>query len=159
MAILKRFELWMLLAFVTAGVGFVLFTHQSEKNADEEEEVAAAPGGTNVETQPKAPFEIEAAKLTADEDTQHWLLELQVRYRNQTGEALELASPRVQLKTEAGAEVPDFFLAFAPPPQVAPESEEVVDLRYWLDTRHRGEDLWLSILDERVPVELEATAE
>ncbi len=155
MAILKRFELWMLLVFATAGVGFVLFTHHSEKNAVEEDESPAVPNLAAGPSQPKAPFAIEAAKLTPDDQSEHWLLELQVRYRNQTAEPLELASPQARLKTDSGAEVPDFFLAFSPPPKVPPEAEEVVDLRYWLDTRHRGEDLWLSILDERVPVELD----
>lgn len=140
----------MLLLFVAVGIGFVLFTHQAAKNQPSEEEFTVI-GPVGIE--PEAPFEIEAAKLIQD-DAEHWLLELQVRYRNSTEEELKLSSPSTTLKTESGLEVPDFFLPFTPPPVIAPEAEQLVDLRYWLDTRHRDQPLWLSIFDEEVKVEV-----
>ncbi len=151
MAILKRFEVWMLLLFLTVGIGFVLFTHHAEKNAPDPESDLATIDAT--EPKPKVPFEIETTKLIQD-DAEHWLLELQVRYRNEGSDPLELTAPRAHLKTESGGEVPNFFLALAPPPVVPAEAEQVVDLRYWLNAGHRQEPLWLTILNDRVPVEL-----
>ncbi|MEM1295248.1 MAG: hypothetical protein AAGH89_07775 [Verrucomicrobiota bacterium] len=150
MSILKRFEVWMLLVFVTAGIGFVLFTHQSAKNQTDDEEFTVL---DPIDAEPEAPFAIETAKLIQD-DAEHWLLELQVRYRNSTEDELKLISPDTTLKTESGLRVPDFFLPFSPPPVIAPEAEQVVDLRYWLDTRHHDQPLWLSIFDEEIKVEV-----
>ncbi len=102
-----------------------------------------------------APYQIETAQLVSEGDAA-WLLELGVRYANQTTAEVRLGSPQVKLVTESGMEVPEFFLAFAVPPVVAPEAEDFVRLRYWLQPQHRDAELWLDILGDRSRVELAA---
>lgn len=169
MKLFKRFEVWALLVFVLAGVGFVLFTHKAEDLLEDDPAVAVIdnnsgqppiagtadpdPESTPVSPKPKAAFAIETVKLDPS-GAANWLLELQVRYRNETGADLELTSPNAQLLTADGDEVPSFFLAFAPPPVAPAKSEQLLDLRYWLDEPRRGGKLELKILDERVPIAL-----
>ena len=172
-SLFKRFEVWMLLVFVLAGVGYVLFT----QNAGDEEDLDTAGGDPVVATQPSngtssnqgqkpeqpavepEPLEKSTAFAIETVDLQpsgeHWLLELQVRYNNQSDADLELTSPNAQLLTDSGEEAPTFFLAFAPPPVAPANQEELVSLRYWLDAAQRDSDLELKILDERIAVALE----
>lgn len=159
------------MVFVLVGVGFVLFTQNSKdvdpddpgpttvaiNNVDEEENQDPEDPPKDPENTPPestAAFAIEEVNLQPSGDA-NWLLELQVRYHNESSADLELISPNAQLLTSEGAEVPTFFLAFAPPPVAPAETEEVVELRYWLDGPQKGEDLQLKILDEQVEVALE----
>lgn len=144
----------MLLLFVTGGIAFVLFTQMRSTNPDNPEEPPATGVVKNGKASfTKAPFRIEQANLVQEGDSA-WLLELAVRYRNQTDAEVELHSPQAKLLTSGGSEVPEFFLAFATPPTIAPDSEELVHLRYWLHPQHRSEELWLQILGEKSQVEV-----
>ena len=174
MSIFKRFEVWMLLIFAAVGVGFVLFTQLrrddddgvSNTNPNGEESnggtVATLNGATDPDqgspstatVQKNQPFEVESALLTQDGE-ENWLLEVGVRFRNNTSETVKLDAEATMLETDAGERVPEFFLPFASAPEVAPEDEQIVDLRYWLDQQHRGQDLWLSILGDRIKVPVE----
>ena len=145
----------MLLIFAAVGVGFVLFTQKSAENQREEEAKEEALA-SNLSTQiiDQKPFEIDSTKLTQDGD-ENWLLELKVRYRNEAETALKLDSAAAVLETDSGTQVPEFFLPFSPTSEIPAKAEEFVDLRYWLDSQHHGQDLWLSILGERVKVSVE----
>lgn len=158
------------MVFVLAGVGFVLFTQNAEEESPDNDGpttvVVENTGKKDPKDPPKDPentppessaaFAIEEVSIQPSGD-ENWLLELQVRYHNESSADLELISPNAQLLTSEGAEVPTFFLAFAPPPIAPAEAEEVVQLRYWLDSPQKGEDLQLKILDEQVEVALEKT--
>jgi hypothetical protein len=103
--------------------------------------------------EPKLPFTVEE-KVLREQGAQHWLLELKVRYRNDGGQALVLEPPVASVTTEDGKAVPEFFLAFSPRPMVNANSEEEVDLRYWLNSQQRQQPLWLEIGGNRLALEL-----
>lgn len=104
-------------------------------------------------SKPATGFAIESMNLK--ESGEKWVLELGVRYHNESDSDLDLSSPTAQLLTGEGAEVPAFFLAFGQLPIAQAESDELVELRFWLDGPQRDGNLELKILDETVVVALE----
>lgn len=147
MEVLKRVEVWVLLILVAGGVVFVLVTQRPSLPE------GPPPAEAVVETEKAAPFEVEGATLRR-ESADHWVLELAVSYRNDSGAELELVSPTAQLLTREGVEIPAFFLAFAPPPMVPAHSKGKVELFFWLNEEWAEEELWLKILEDRVKVDL-----
>jgi len=146
----------MLLLFVSGGIVFVIFTQSRQEPEDPGEGEVTSVIDNGKAKLTSTPFRIEGAKLSQEGDAA-WLLELSVRYKNQTEGDVSLQTPQATLVTESGAEVPEFFLAFSKPPVISPETEELVQLRYWLQPQHRESDLWLQIMGDRTKVEVAET--
>lgn len=157
---MSRFHLITLALFLGAGgslVGFTHYTHHTREEAKrarlEAADLATAEELRRRQEGPRLPFAVEELTLQ-EQGREHWLLELKLRYRNDSDTALKLEPPVVSLTTEDGQVVPEFFLAFEPHPTVAAHREEEVQLRYWLTSRLRQLPLHLEIDGDRLPLDL-----
>jgi hypothetical protein len=130
MAFLKRFEVWVLLAVVIAGLAWVFVSGPADEF---EEEVLPAASSDSAETSPA----LSLRKLVIKRDYGNARLDVDVKIRNEKSEKLVLTAPAVRLVTGDGREVPSFFLPFDPLPEVAANSTQETQLRYWLE----GKDL------------------
>ncbi|RFC44384.1 MAG: hypothetical protein DVB23_002330 [Verrucomicrobia bacterium] len=161
MSLLRRFEFWVVTAFVLFGAAYVWVTQSLHQRLQAPPEVVQVvldpvapppPPEGGAEAAQSLPFAVESVSWRA-EGTVHWLLEMKVRYRNDSEAPEVLARPKAGVVTGGGEEVPPFFLAAAPLPQVPPKTESTVELRYWLgDQQARGE-LWLEVDGQRTRLE------
>lgn len=156
----SRFHLITLAVFLSAGGSLVGFTQHSflrreaaKIAAREAAALATADELRRRNEEPDLPFVVEE-KTLREQGSEHWLLELKVRYRNDKPEPLMLEAPLVTVTTEDGHPVPEFFLALSPRPAVNANSEEAVSLRYWLTAEERTQPLWLEIAGERLGLDL-----
>lgn len=157
---ISRFRLITAAVFLSAGGSLVGFTQhaylkrEAVKRAQREaSDLATADELRRRQDEPKLPFVVEE-KTLREQGAEHWLLELKVRYRNNGSKPLLIDSPTVSVQTESGQAVPEFFLAFAPRQVVNANSEEEVELRYWLDAGQRSHPLWLEIAGDRLALDL-----
>ncbi len=166
MGIFKRIEFWLfgLYALVGGGVvALIVFLAQSGGEVSEDEPgvppVLVADGGEEPEPvlvkpavpEEEEPFAIEGARWLQQESG-HWLLELSVRFENESDADRELTAPFAQLEGNGGADVSEFFLALMPRPVVRAGQEEVVELRYWLSEEASDEAFELVVGADRVSV-------
>ena len=144
MPIYKRVEIWVLLVLVCAGIVVVLMTQGGGNGSG----IGDSDGISPEKAEPPLAFTLQRAEIHPEGP-----LELDVLYRNEGTEEIQLNPPTVRVLNEQGGELPLFFLAFAPPP-VAPAGEDtLITLRYrWTDAD--GKDLTLVIEDEEVPISL-----
>ena len=119
---LKRIELWVLLAIIVAGLVFVF----SSRHPDEGD----AGAGVQTAAAEEKPLQIHRCIVTRDGSNAQ--LDIELRVKNTTPNALVLQSPAAKLLDGKGREIPGFFLPFEPQPEVAPGSTQDVQLRYWL---------------------------
>lgn len=124
MHFLKRIELWVLLAVVVAGLGWVFLS-----SGGREEDVTA--GGAVPLEDAKAPLQLHRCVLKRDYGNAR--LDIDLRARNDGSEKLLMRSPKVKLLTAKGREIPSYFLPFDPVPEVPADSAQDVQLRYWLE--------------------------
>ncbi len=161
MAIFRRFDFWVVTGFLVFGVIYVLVTqsvHQRLRTPAEVVQVvldpvapAPAPVPPGQETKP-LPFAVESVSWR-EEKGLHWLLEMKVRYRNDSDAAETLSRPKAGVVTGSGEAVEPFFLAAAAPPQVPAKTEGTVELRYWLEEKQAREELWLEVDGQRTRVD------
>jgi hypothetical protein len=124
MHLLKRIELWVLLAVVVAGLAWVFLSSGSR-----EEEVAV--GGAVPLEDAKVPLQLHRCVLKRDYGNAR--LDIDLRVRNNGTEKLLMRAPKVKLLAAKGREIPSYFLPFDPVPEVPADSAQDVQLRYWLE--------------------------
>lgn len=161
MAFFRRFDVWVVIAFLLFGVTYVLVTqslHQRLLIPREAVQVvldpvapAAAPENREAAPAP-LPFAVEAVEWRS-QGAAHWLLEMKVRYRNDSEAPEILSRPKAAVVTGGGVEVEPFFLAAAPLPEIPPKTEGTVELRYWVEEPQAHGDLWLEVDGRRTRVE------
>jgi hypothetical protein len=124
MHLLKRIELWVLLAVVVTGLGWVFLSGGSR-----EEDVVS--GAAVPLEDAKVPLQLHRCVLKRDYGNAR--LDIDLRVRNDGTEKLLMRSPKVKLLAAKGREIPSYFLPFDPVPEVPPDSAQDVQLRYWLE--------------------------
>jgi hypothetical protein len=142
MQLLKRTELWILLAAVLAGLFFVFRPHPHDTDSGSDA------GATT--TAADAPLQIHRCILTRDFGNAQ--LEIEAHVRNDSVDKLVLQPPAARLLTAKGREVPGFFLPFQQQPEVAAKSAEDVQLRYWLEATDLADALRLEVNGKSVEV-------
>ena len=157
---ISRFHLITFAIFLGAGGSLVGFTQHTylkreavKRAAREAAELATAEELRRRNEEPDLPFVVEQ-KVLREQGQEHWLLELKVRVRNEKPAPLVLEAPVATVTTEDGQSVREFFLALSPRPSVPANSEESVELRYWLTSAQRAQSLWLEIAGERLGLDL-----
>ena len=136
MNLLKRTEVWALLAVVTAGLVWVFLSGRASKD-----EALDSGGTTGVDS--REPLQLHRCVLKRDYGNAR--LDIEVHVRNDAAERLVMQTPRVKLLGENGREIPSYFLPFDPVPEVAAKSELDVQLRYWLEAADLNGGLSLKV--------------
>lgn len=139
MNLLKRLELWVLLAIIVAGLAYVFLSGPGDSG----EEDASPDGKGSSSAAQNEPLKLH--RSTLERDYGNVRLDLDVRVKNDTAEKLVMQAPAVRLLTSGGREVPSFFLPFAPAPEVPAKSTQDVQLRYWLEAGDLQQGLKLEI--------------
>lgn len=139
MGVLKRFEIWLLLAVIAGGLAWVFSSRQDadELPGDELAEVA---------DQPERAVVLRRSVLRRDYGNAR--LDLELRVANAKAEKLVMGPPAVRLVAGRNREVPGFFLPFEALPEVAAHSKGEVRLRYWLEAGDLQETLTLEVNGE-----------
>lgn len=159
-ALLRRFDFWVVVGFLLLGIGYWAGTqvlHQRMLKPPEVVQVVLDPAAPAAPAAPDAaseqlPFDVESVSWREEGKT-HWLLEMKVRYRNDSEVPERLEPPRTEVITAQGEAVEPFFLAAAPVPEVAAKSEDTVELRYWVAEDQAREELWLQVDGQRARIE------
>jgi hypothetical protein len=142
MQFFKRFELWVLLALIVAGLAWVFMSGGKDDNSDDTT-------GASI-TESDAPLRLHRCMLKRDYGNAR--LDIDLRVRNDSAEKLVMQTPKVKLLTGKGREVPSFFLPFDPIPEIAPKSSQDVQLRYWLDAADLDGALKLEVDGKSLPI-------
>jgi hypothetical protein len=140
MQLLKRIELWILLAAVLAGLYFVFGSSHQDGDSSVDPPTASA----------EAPLQIHRCVLARDYSNAQ--LDIELRVRNDSAETLVLQPPAARLLNAKGREVPGFFLPFQPQPEVPAKSAQDVELRFWLDAGDLDGALQLDVKGQSVAV-------
>ncbi|MFZ4763758.1 MAG: hypothetical protein ACOYMN_02295 [Roseimicrobium sp.] len=144
MQLLKRFELWILLAVITGGLTWVFLSQESDES-DVTGDLSAA-----VTLDRQLPLKLHRCVLLRDYANAR--LDIDLRVLNDEDKKLVLQAPTVRLLTAQGREVPSFFLPFDPVPEVPPKSRQDVQLRYWLEKTDLEGALTLEVAGKAMPV-------
>lgn len=139
MNLLKRFELWVLLAVILAGLWFVF--SPGDSGADGMEDAgsgSSAAGGS-------APAPLHLHRVGVERDYGNVRLDLDVRVRHEGTDKLTMQPPEVRLVSGSGREIPPFFLPFEPQPEISPGATQDVQLRYWLEAADLQNTLTLKV--------------
>ena len=149
MAVLKRFELWLLLILISGGLLYVF----NIENADDEHgraPITTTDADDSVVPEPLPRYSLQKTTLTRDGD--HFLAEITIHCRNDHEQALKFISPGTRLMAAGGQEIPAFFLPFQPASQVPKSSEADVTLRYWLSNDDIIGPVSLQINEDIIPI-------
>jgi len=173
MAILKRFEIWLLLFLV---VGLLVFAFKTEESIEEKPEVVTkeptATGSLVVANQnPDVPVvenetggknpeptetEIEGAlridKIEVIPNEQGRVVDLTLSGRSGEEGDVSLDEKTLRVTNENGEEIPRFFLPFQKDPSLDAKEVSLVTLKYWL--RDESDTLWINYRDQRLKAEL-----
>jgi hypothetical protein len=144
MNLLKRVELWVLLAIVVGGLAWVFTSGPAEDEEDARgSDTRARKTGTVVKGDPGKPLQVHRSVLERDYGNAR--LDIEARIQNAGNEKLVLQPPHVRLLTGSGREIPGYFLPFEPQPEIAPGTTQDVQLRYWLEKKDLQEALTLEV--------------
>lgn len=135
----KRIELWLLLAAIVAGIIFVFASRQRE---DDPAGATPTPDGSP----------LKLYRCVIERNHGNARLDIELRVQNAGAEKLVLQSPRVKLLAVNGHEIPGFFLPFEQQPEVAANSTQDVQLRYWLEAADLQGALKLEVDGGRIDV-------
>lgn len=149
MSLLKRFELWVLLMLIGGGLWYVFSLEDTNRGRAP---IAAEEPPTTDQAEPPPRFSLQKTTLTRDGD--HFLVEIEIHFRNDRQQMLELALPGTRLLAAGGQEVPVFFLPFQPPVKIPALEEMDVTLRYWLSYDEINGPLSLLIDKDTIPVKV-----
>jgi hypothetical protein len=144
MSILKRFEIWLLLALSLGAIVWVL-----------QQDSAGDPTAAPADASPTAAADGSSLKLhrtTLERDYGNARLHLELRYANTSPRPFFLLPPDVRLLTTAGQEIPPFVLPVEKPAQIPADTTQDVRLRYWLDTAHLQTGLTLDLRGQRLEI-------
>lgn len=148
----KRIEVILLLLVAIGGAVWVL-SNSGHGEDDSAAEAVAAPGDSAGQGQNKL------HRVTVERDFGNARLDIEVRLANRTEKKLVLQPPQVKLVTDAGREVPPFFLPFNSAPEIPAGSTQDVRLRYWLEKADLAGGLKLVIGDESIEVKSAAASD
>lgn len=145
MTVLKRVEVWILLALVAGGLIFVLATRGDRPDGPGQDGGESDPAG--------APTGFTVTRVDLRRDGSHAVASLRVRCRNDGDDPLVVAGENgARLVADGNERVPAYFRAFAAVPEVAPGEESEVVLRYWLSAGHLEGSLRLELGGESAEV-------
>ena len=143
MSLLKRVELWVLLAIAVAGI---IFAFRS-KHHEDDQGAGESTAGTTVND---APLVLHRCVLKRDYGTAR--LDIELKVRNDDTKKLIMQSPDVKLITGKGRETPGFYLAFEPPPEIPANSTQDVKVRYWLTAEDLQGTLTFDVKGQKLQV-------
>ncbi|MEQ1840007.1 MAG: hypothetical protein ABL994_06350 [Verrucomicrobiales bacterium] len=157
LVILKRVEIWLLVALVT---GLVIFAFRPEPDIDvtgnplesgvEELEVAENPDD------PAQPLEKKAAvavkNVTVTPSGEGLIVELTIAGRSTSGNDLTLDESTIRATTSDGENVPLFFEPFSESSLLLASDESLVTLRWWLEKP--ADALHLQVQGESITADL-----
>lgn len=149
--VFKRFEIWILLAIVVAGIwwAFDAETIPEVTEAGENQEAVESPASAD-NPEETALLEIRSVDVTPGEGGS--IVALTLFGKSGTEEPVSLGEGNLELLTTEGEGVHRFFLPFDPDPMLAPDEKSLVTVRYWLKVP--AEVLWLTYRDQTVKVEI-----
>lgn len=153
MNLFKRIEVIVLLVLAGAGAAFVLLTARSDDQDDatpRDADVATGMGTGALDAVNKL------HRCTLERDYGNARLDIELRLANRGTKRLVMQPPAVKLLTDAGREVPPFFLPIEPPPEIPAGATQDVRLRYWLEKADLSAGLKLVIGDESLVVKSSA---
>jgi hypothetical protein len=141
MPLLKRLEVWILLALAAGTAAFVLLQDKSDDKALISDAHAAPP-------------QTQTALLgcTLERDYGNARLDLEVRMTNRHDQKLLLIKPAVRLLDGKNEDIPPFILPVERPPELAPHTEATAKLRFWLEQAQLNGALTLELDGERLVV-------
>ncbi|MEM7146251.1 MAG: hypothetical protein AAF591_14025 [Verrucomicrobiota bacterium] len=173
MNLFKRVEVWVLVAFIIAGLAYVLISEQQKNNdtsppptspsAFNKPESNTATTANDPSTTPqKETQSFTLKKIHLKRDYENAIIELDLVIHNEHGQEYQLIPPYAQLlaappDTPANNTPPKnqlrpiepFFLAFAAPPVIpAGQKTAPAQLKYWLEPTDLAGPLWLQIQNQ-----------
>ncbi len=164
MAILKRFEIWLLLGLMTGALVFALKPDPPEGLAAEDTEQVESPEIAESPSLPAAveteePTETEplfrVEKVTVTPTQQGKIVDLTLFGQAEGSNPVDFNTDTnvISVMTESGDAVERFFLPFPQPAVMDAEERSMVSLKYWL----RDDDtkiLWVNIFNHKLKAEL-----
>ncbi len=151
LVILKRFEVWLLLAVVAALFVFA-FRSEDPLPADSPPQIATVPDGdlgAAADPLPETPEETVAVAEVIVTPTQGGVIvETTLSRRSPSGGELVLDESGVTATTDDGAPVNRFFEPFREPALLLASEDSVATLKWWLE--RPAEVLWLDLPGHRV---------
>ena len=150
MNLFKRIEVILLLVLAAGGAVFVLLNN---KSPDDEPGADSSQNSVTDELEPGAN---KLHRCTVERDYGNARLDIELRFANRGAKKLVMQPPQVKLVTDAGREIPPFFLALDPMPEIPAGTTQDVRLRYWLEKADLQGGLKLVIGDEHIEVKTAA---
>ena len=145
MNFLKRIEVWILLAILAGGLGWVFLSRPSPEDA-------AGELGTASSEAAVASGPLRLLRCVVERDYGNARLDVEVSIRNENDEKLRCLPPKVKLLTAQGREIPSFFLPFDKQPEVPGKTTQDVQLRYWAEESDLADALTLEVEGAQLPV-------
>lgn len=162
LVLLKRFEIWLLLAVV---VGLIAFAFSPAPDPSESEtagtpvaenikrDPAASDGAADPDLPPEAQPLIAVDGVMTEPSEGGEIIEVRLSARSETGEDVVLDESNLTATTESGLTLPRFFEPFREEPRISGEASRV-RLRFW----HASADdpsvapgsLWIDFRGERI---------
>ncbi len=154
--VLKRFEIWVLLALVVAALWWALSldpTDPATGLVDSTTPVGAADSTTDGQAtaEDTATALLQVQSIAVDALDSGSVLEVTLLGRSGTDSAVELTADTIELLNSAGDQINRFFLPFDQPPSLDATEPSLVVLRYWLP--EPSDVLWLTYRDQTLKVE------
>jgi hypothetical protein len=155
LVILKRFEVWLLLAVVFALIAFA-FRPEPQSLPPGEKPGLPLSGSTTENSSlpdpavPDEAFAVDDVKVTPTKGGM--IVELTLSGRSPTGADLTLDESSVSATTGEGEPVNRFFEPFREPAVLLASGDSVATLKWWLE--RPADVIWLDLEGERVKAEL-----
>jgi hypothetical protein len=157
LVILKRFEVWLLIAVVFALLAFAFRPEPASlPQAGGDTPTKALPGVGKGESDipnpdaPKEIFAVEEVKVTPTKGGM--IVELTLSGRSPSGTDLALDESSVTATTDEGEPVNRYFEPFREPAVLLASGGSVATLKWWLE--RPADAIWLDLHGERVKAEL-----
>ncbi len=157
LVILKRFEIWLLIAVVFALLAFAFRPEPGAlPQADGDTPGGIVPGAGKGESAipiPDAPeeaFAVEEVKVTPTKGGM--IVELTLSGRSPSGTDLALDESSVTATTDEGEPVNRYFEPFREPALLLASGDSVATLKWWLE--RPADAIWLDLQGERVKADL-----
>lgn len=148
MAMLKRFEIWLLLILIGGGL-FYVFNIQTPDNEFGREPIPPEPDQI-AKPEPLPRFSLNKTTITRDGD--HFIAEIEILIRNDQNQSAEQNPPNIRLWAAGGNEVPEFFLPFQAPVNTRKPGESQSTFRFWLSQDDINGPVSLQIDNDTIPV-------
>ena len=148
--------MWVLLLLSLAGIAWVFW---SEREKDLAENSDPDPVSRPAESAMAGDATFRILKRRVSREAEHLVLTLELgRTETVSSEAVAFSGNDARLITESGESLPEFFLAFDPPPVHELKKDDRATLRYWFPKELASGSLWLEIGNDRLPVKNPGTA-